>query len=341
MLRRPVKFALRSAALGLAVCIATVLSGDCARAQSSAATIANVDDTAGLSTRRPANLNHAGAMAAPDGFDKLKLTPGSLLQMSIYTVPEMSTELRVDPQGNVSVPLLGAVHIAGDTLPEAQAAIAKELVEHDILKAPQVTLNVIEFSGTSISVLGEVESPGRIQMLEAKPLGDVLALAQGESQAAGDDIEIQHHTEGQHFSASHVRYAQGGDTSLLQSTLVYPGDTVIVHKAGVVYVLGAVTRPGGYMMINGGALNVSQAVSLAGGTNVQAQTKWAMVVRSQGTGYSQFKIPLKRMETGSEPPTPLQVNDVLYIPTSSFKAVMINGSNILGAVSSASIYRVP
>ena len=340
MLQMPANPGSRQVTCVLAILVALIACPSFGNGQSSAISAANVDDTAGLSVRRPARTNRS-ATAAPEGFDKLKLTPGSLLQMTIYTVPDMSSELRIDAKGNVTIPLLGEVHIAGDTLPEAQTAIAKQLVEHDLLKAPQVSLNVIEFSGTSISVLGEVESPGRIQLLEPKPLGDVLALAQGESQAAGGEIEIQHRTDDQQFTTRRVNYAQGKDTSLLQSTMVYPGDTVIVHKAGVIYVLGAVTRPGGYMMINGGTLNVSQALSLAGGTSLQAQTKWAMVVRNQGDQYSQFKIPLKRMETGSTPPEQLHLNDVLYVPTSSFKSVMINGSNILGAVSSASIYRVP
>ena len=342
MPQKPANIALRRVTSMFIASMALVASFPSALAQqSSAMAIANIDNTAGLSARKPAVVNHTGVMAAPDGFDKLKLTPGYLLQMNIYDVPEMSTELRIDPQGNVSIPLLGAVHVAGDTLPEAQAVIAKELVQHDILKTPQITLNVIEFSATSISVLGEVESPGRIQLLAPKPLGDVLALAQGETQAAGDDIEIQHRTEELQFTIRHVQYAQGKDNTPLQSVMVYPGDTVVVQKAGVIYVLGAVARPGGYMMVNGGTLNVSQAVSLAGGTSNLAKTKWAVVVRTQGSEFSQFKVPLQSMETGSTPPVSLQLNDILYIPTSSWKSVLINGSNILGAVSSASIYRVP
>jgi polysaccharide export outer membrane protein len=299
-----------------------------ARAQQAATmAVANIEDTGGLSNRKAALVNRTGVVAAPDGFDHLKLTPGYLLQMDIYDVPEMSTSLRIDPQGNVSVPLLGSVHIAGDSLTEAQNLIAKQLDVHEILKKPQVTLNVVEFSATSVSVLGEVESPGRIQLLSPKPLGDVLALAQGETQAAGDDIEIQHRSDTQQVTVRHIKYAQGRDNAPLQSVMIYPGDTVVVQKAGVIYVLGAVTRPGGYLMVNGGTLNVSQAVSLAGGTTLSALTRYAVVVRPEGSAFTQFKVPLKQMETGAALPASLQLNDILYIPTSSW--------------TSASIYRAP
>jgi polysaccharide export outer membrane protein len=253
----------------------------------------------------------------------------------------MSSLIRIDAMGFVSISLIGPIHLAGDTLPQAQQAIAAKFIEKEILNNPQVNLNILEFSSRSISVLGEVQSPGRIELLAPTPLDSVLALAGGETIEAGSDIEIEHPSDDGELSSRHVQYAQGNGSALLRNTSVEPGDTVMVHRAGVIYVLGSVNRPGGYLMVNGGNLSVIEALALAGGETLQASTRWAVVVRKQGNSVTQFKVPLSRMETGHSPPTQLEFNDVLYIPVSTWKAVLINGSNVLSAATSAAIFRAP
>jgi polysaccharide biosynthesis/export protein len=309
--------------------------------QAPAALPANLADTAGNTARRLPPASETGVLPVPEGFEKLRLSPGYLLQMDVYAVPEMSTELRIDAQGSVTVPLAGSVQVDGDTVPQAQEVIAKALIDKKILKNPQVTINVLQYPSKFVSVLGEVSSPGRLPLLAPEPLEDVIALAGGETISASSDIEIQHPGESGEVTSKHVAYAQGGDPTVLQNTLIDPGDTVLVHRAGVIYVLGAVFRPGGYLMVNGGSLSVIQAISLAGGTTLQAAAKWAIIVRRQGDLYVQFKVPLAAMETGGAAPIQLQINDALYVPVSSWKAVLVNGSNVLSASAAAAIYRAP
>jgi polysaccharide export outer membrane protein len=305
--------------------------------QQGAAVSANVDENA-LAARRAQLPIAAGVNPVPEGFENLKLADGSLLQLDIYGIPEMSAQLRIDARGDVIIPLIGAVPVAGDTVAQAQDEIAKAFADREILKDPQVILNVLQFSARNISVLGEVQSPGRIQLLGPESLGDVLALAGGETIAAGNDIEIQHRAANGETESRHVEYAQGKDPANLQSTLVEPGDTVLVQRAGIIYVLGAVNRPGGYLMVNGGTLNVVQAISLAGGQTLQSSACCAIVVRRQGDSFVQIKVPLGRMEKGDAPPVPLQLDDALYVPASAWKSFVINGSNVLSAAASASIY---
>jgi polysaccharide export outer membrane protein len=305
--------------------------------QQGGAVSANVDENV-LTARRAQLPIAAGVNPVPEGFENFKLSAGSLLQLDIYGISEMSAQLRIGHDGNVTIPLIGAVPVAGDTVAQAQDAIAKAFADREILKDPQVILNVLQFSARNISVLGEVQSPGRIQLLGPEPLGDVLALAGGEAITAGNDIEIQHRNANGETESHHVEYAQGKDPANLQSTLVEPGDTVLVHRTGVIYVLGAVNRPGGYLMVNGGTLNVVQAISLAGGQTLQSSTCCAIVVRRQGDSFMQIKVPLGRMEKGDVPPVPLQLDDALYVPASAWKSFVINGSNVLSAAASASIY---
>jgi len=309
--------------------------------QGTPAVTANISDRGEQVQRQPPAANPYGLSPVPEGFEGLRISPGYLLSMSIYGVPEMATELRVDAKGFVTVPLIGGVHIAGDTLPQAQESIAKALDEQEILKKPQVQLDVVQYASTSVSVLGEVHSPGKVQVLAPAPLGDVLALAGGETIAAGKEIEIQHIDADGKATARRVVYQQGKDEAVLRNTIVEPGESVVVQRAGIIYVLGAVNRPGGYLMVDGGALSVVQAVSLAGGTTLQASTKWAVIVRRQGDSYVQFKVQLDKMQTGRATPVQLEWNDALYVPVSSWKAVLVNGSNVISAATSASIYRAP
>ena len=315
------------------------VSGLCQQSPALVTANVNAGDSGGM--KRPRQLTQAGVAAVPAGFEKLTLAPGYLLDMEIYNTPEMSSQLRIDAKGSVTIPLIGAVHLEGETVPEAQSTIAKLLVDQQILKDPQVTLNILEFASRNISVVGEVQSPGRIELLAPASLEDVLAMAGGETIEAGDEIEVQHPTSTGSLDSHHVEYARGGDSTPLQSTVVEPGDMVVVHRAGIIYVLGAVNRPGGYLMVNGGSLSVIQALSLAGGTTLQASDRWALVVRKQDTGVTQFKVPLSRMETGDSASLQLQPSDALYIPVSTWKAVLINGSNVLSAATSAAIYRAP
>ena len=289
--------------------------------------------------RRPAPTTPS-LMAAPEDLSKAKLAPGYLLQMEIYDTPEMDVTLRVDAMGNVSVPLIGAVHVADDTILQAQTTIAKALVDGEILKAPQVTLNILQYASGSVTVLGEVQAPGRIQLLAPRTLGEVLAEAGGETFSAGSDIDIQHAASTGQVTQSHVHYSAAQPSNALQQSVIYPGDTVIVRRAGAVYVLGGVNRPGAYLMVNGGTLNLLEAISLAQGTVLRASVGEVEILRPNGESYSHLKVPLRDMQKGHTNPTPLEVNDIVYVPISAAKSVFIDGGALLGAAATASIYSI-
>jgi polysaccharide export outer membrane protein len=324
----------------LGVLLFALFSPGAGVAQQGVAVSPNVLESANLPARHPQAPIPAGISAAPEGFENLRLSPGDLLQMDIFGVSDMSAQLRIDAQGNVSIPLIGSLHIEGNTLLQAQNALAKALADAEILRNPQVVLNLLQFSARNISVMGEVQSPGRIQLLAPASLGTVLALAGGETIAAGNDIEIQHYAANGKADTRRVTYLQGKDPGNLQSVLVEPGDTVLVHRAGIIYVLGAVNRPGGYLMVNGGTLNVVQAISLAGGESLQSSTRWAIIVRRQEDGFTQIKIPLGKMEKGDVTPVALQLNDALYVPVSGWKSLVTNGSSVLSAAAAASVYAI-
>ena len=291
-----------------------------------------------VSSSKAAPSSNALLATVPEDLGRSPVAAGYLLRLDIFGAPEMGAELRVDESGKIVVPFLGPIQVAGKTPVQAQAEISDAYVTRSILKNPQVTLSVLQYSTGNVSVMGEVQTPGRVQLFGPRTLEDVLAMAGGETLAAGNLIEV--YREG--APPSLIHYAQGTSPEPLRRVTVQRGDSVYVWRAGVIYVLGAVNRPGGYLMVDRGQLNVLQAVSLALGTTLVATTGKFYIIRSEEPGtYKQIVVPYKDMAKGKAAPMALSVNDILYVPTSTTKSLLINGSGLIGTAATAAIYRTP
>jgi polysaccharide export outer membrane protein len=276
--------------------------------------------------------------AIPEDFSSLQLAPGFLLSMEVFDTPEYSLDLRIDPNGDVTIPMVGSVHVAGLTLVAAATKIAGALRDSKILTEPQVNLNIEEYAGRDITVLGEVHSPGRIELLAPRHLDDVIAMAGGTTQYAGKVIDIRHEATVTPRTEM-IQYSRNVDNHILGETMVLPGDTVTIKRAGIVYVLGAVTRPGGYLMQEDGDLSVTQALALAYGTTMPAAIRSMRLIRKRDEGQvEEIPIPYRDMVKGKVAPLRLQAEDVIYVPVSKLKAVL--GAGLVNtAVSAAVTYR--
>jgi len=114
---------------------------------------------------------------------------------------------------------------------------------------------------------------------------------------------------------------------------------VIVPRAGIVYVLGAVNRPGGYLMQEDGKLDAAQALSLAFGTVIQAKTGDIHIIRRRTDGtYVEFPLNYKDMVNGKTTPPQLQAQDIVYVPMSKIKATLTDATGVISAATSAAIY---
>lgn len=120
--------------------------------------------------------------------------------------------------------------------------------------------------------------------------------------------------------------------------IVYPGDTVLVPKAGIVYVLGDVGRPGGYVMQDDSMLTVLQALALAAGANKTAKEDAVRLIRKVNGDYQESAVPLHDIERGKKPDVKLEADDVLFVPFSMAKNMVLGASSILSSTSSAAIY---
>jgi polysaccharide export outer membrane protein len=280
-----------------------------------------------------------GPSAIPNDFANLKLAPGFLLNVDVYGESELSGRVRVDNDGNITFPFIGTLHVAGDSVPDAQNKIQKRFLEAQILTNPQVTINVEQFAATNVTVLGEVQTPGRIELLVPHTLLDVLGMAGGVTPLAGRVIEVKH-TDASAGPINNVyQYSRGSNGDTIRDVMVRPGDTIIVKRAGIVYVLGAVNRPGGYVMQEDGELNVAQAISLAQGLIMQAKTSSVRVVKHGDDGQLiEVPVSYKGMMDGKEAPLKLQAEDIVYVPVNKLKAIFSTSSSLIGQTAAAAIY---
>jgi len=278
--------------------------------------------------------------AAPEktlpGESRIRIGPGDLLAMTVFDVPEMNQVVRVNDSGDASFSLIGNLHLAGLTADEAQSAIAVKLKDGNYVLNPQVSLLIREYNTQGVSVVGEVKKPGVYNVLGSQSLLDVIAAAGGTTPFAGPEVTIKRGADG---STVAVRLTQDAQASLASDVRLYPTDKVIVPRSGLVYVLGDVGRPGGFVMENDGKLTLLEALAMAGGSNRTASLGHAVLIRKTATGYTEVPIVLKKIVRGDEPAPQLQTEDILYVPNSAAKSVFTQQvPSVVSAAAGATVY---
>ena len=269
--------------------------------------------------------------------EKIRVGPGDLVEVSIYGVPDFKQEARVNESGDISLPLIGSVRIGGATTEEAQGLIAASLVKGGYFRDPHVIVVIKDFASQGISVLGEVTRPGVYPMVGTRRLFDLISMAGGFTPKAGQLVTITHRDDPQ--APEKIMMSQDPAKSAENNVEIYPGDTIAVSKAGIVYVVGDVGRPGGFVMENNERMTVLQAVALAQGTNRSASLNSARIVRRTATGPTEVKIPLKQIMAAKATDMDLMPEDILFIPGSAAKRAFTRGmESVFQIATSAAIY---
>jgi polysaccharide export outer membrane protein len=243
---------------------------------------------------------------------------GDLLKVSVFGAPESDQEVRVDQDGNVSLNFVGSVHVAGLTTNGAQDLIAKKLVAGGFFAQPQVSVFTKEYATQGVSVLGEVQHPGVYPLLGARRLFDVLSLAGGTTPKAGKLVSITHRDHPD--SPRSILLSNDPNEAVKGNIDVFAGDTVLVSRAGVVYVVGDVHKPSGVTMDNGTDMTVLQAIAMAEGTNPTAALNKAKLIRRTPNGPQELPLALKDMLASKAPDIHLQSEDIIFVPNSAAKS---------------------
>jgi polysaccharide export outer membrane protein len=327
-------------AAAVALCVLPVSRFTAANAQG-----ANITQSAGTVIQegraRAASSNSSGGglITVPEDFAKLKIAPGFLLDVEVFEEPDYSGQFRVGEDGNITLPFAGPVHVAGDSPSAAQAKIADAYQSSKVLNKPQVTSNIIQYVPGIVNVLGEVATPGRLQVLAPHSLLDIISFAGGETGLAGGKVDVSH-PEGGKSATTEYHYERNGSSTAIAGVTVFPGDTVTVPRAGIVYVMGAVTRPGGYIMQEDGKLDLAQAISMAMGTTLVASTHHVLVIRRHPDGsFSQFEVPFSKVTKGETPPPQLQAEDIVFVPNSKMKITLVDLQGLMTTAAEAAIYK--
>jgi polysaccharide biosynthesis/export protein len=281
----------------------------------------------------------ANAPVSENEGHPLLISAGDLLEVKVFDTPDLSGKLRVDDHGTIGLPLAGDLSVSGMTAKQAGYAIEHKLLDSDILKDPHVSVIVLEYATQGVTVLGEVKSPGVYPLLGAHGVLDLISNAGGFTPNAGKDVTITHRADPDHPTIVNVESSPGSATAV--SVDIRPGDTIMVSHAGIVYVIGDVGKPGGFLIENHDRLTVLQVIALAQGTNRTASLDHAKLIRKTAVGHEELPIPLKKIMANNAPDQMLANGDILFVPTSGAKSALRDVENILPSVASAAIFRVP
>jgi polysaccharide biosynthesis/export protein len=267
----------------------------------------------------------------------LVLGPGDDVEITVYGAPDLSGKTRVSSEGNISMPLVGYVRIAGLTSSEAEGAIEGQLRTNNILNNPQVSLYVKEYTHGNISVVGEVAKPGPYSALGTRRLFDVLQAAGGLTEKAANRAVISHRGSEEPITVELPR----DPAELAKNNVeILPGDTVVVPTAPIVYVLGEVTKPGAYVLNSTNGVTLLRVVAAAGGPTHEASVGSTRMLRNTSDGRKELPVPLKDILRAKAPDMPVQAEDIIYVPRSRLKTALAPGV-LLNSALALAIYRIP
>jgi polysaccharide export outer membrane protein len=342
-----------------------------------------------------------------------RIGPQDLLDINIFEAPELNRTVRVSENGEVSLPLLGGIHVVRLTARELENALAAKLRE--FLKDPHVSVMVAAIESHPVSVIGEVNKPGVFQVRGSKTLLEMLSMAQGLAPDAGDEVLVMRnagYNRGQDGSGQTTQAGSGktdskdkdrdgtksgpgpdgsgkdgalkknvaaasaettnatasiagtndggtkqgqqdGDTiainlrHLLNSrdpgfnVPIYAGDIVKVTRAGIVYVVGAVRKPGGFTVKGNEQMSLLKAIALAEGLSSTSSKGHTRIIRTDESSGRRSEIPVElgKILDGKAPDMNLQAADIVFVPNSTGKTVLFRSTDaIVNTASGVAIF---
>lgn len=291
----------------------------------------------------PVNAQSAQSYTPPSSVPDMSqvsrptISAGDVLDVEVFDAPEMSLQAaRVSTSGKVNLPVLGTVEVAGLSPAAAAVQIEDELKKSGLMVEPHVTVLVVEYAMLGATILGEIHAPGVYPTAADRRLLDMIALAGGLSSSAGKVVTIAHRSDPSHPRAV-VLVPNAQELGAQQNPVIEPGDTVVVGRAGIIYVLGAVNRPGGFLIDNNEHVSLMQALSLAGGWDKMASLSKAQLIRTVPQGREEMKVDLKHVLKGEQADVKVENGDILYLPISFGKTVGYRGIDAVIAAAQTSV----
>jgi len=262
---------------------------------------------------------------------------------------------RIDADGQINLPMVGRLNASGLTVKQFEEALNKRLSVY--VREPQVVATIAEFRSQPVSVVGAVKSPGTLQLEGHKSLMEMISMASGFREDAGNTIAITRELEWGTIPLPNARIDSSGKFSLAGVSIrqilegndpaanisIMPHDVITVPKAELVYVIGGVNKAGGFVLSEKENMSVLQALSLAEGLILTADSRHAKILRQQSEAQVQrveIPVDVKKILEGTSKDVPLRGGDILFVPDSTAKRVgMRTMEAIVQAAVGAAIWR--
>jgi polysaccharide export outer membrane protein len=284
-------------------------------------------------------LSELTASQMPSPRKDYVLGPDDGLLVNVVELAELDSKslgiVRIDHQGNIRLPLAGRVQAAGLTVEGLEIEIANRL--SGIMNKPEVSVSVSEYRSHPVSILGAVRTPGVYQVSGPKTLFEVLSLAGGLNPDASNRVNISRPVAAGMLPLPNAKPDKTGQFTTAElnvrsvmeaknpeeNIIVLSNDVITVPKADMVYVVGAVHKSGGFLLLEKEQISVLQAVSLAEGLDKVASAKAARILRQStpGAERTEVVVNVERIMAGRAEDVSLQANDILFIPNSLAKSV--------------------
>lgn len=211
-----------------------------------------------------------------------RLGSGDVIRITVFQNPDLALETRVSESGTITYPLIGSVSLGGLTLEAAEKLIAKGLKDGGYVQAPQVNIGLTQVRGSQVSVLGQVNRPGRFPLETFNTrLSDVLAMAGGIAATGSDKVVITGTREGKSFRQE-VDFPAIFNSGSQQDMFIAGGDVVYVNRAPVFYIYGEAQRPGAYRIER--EMTVQQALAIGGGATQRGSDSRIRINRKGSDG---------------------------------------------------------
>jgi polysaccharide biosynthesis/export protein len=318
-------------ALLLALSLAIIGCGSVAERKqvAAAAPAPGGDSTAAIN-----EINKALSLSAQSSGSALdyRIGPEDLIQVTIYNIPEQEARatprtvlLRVSHQGMIVVPLVGELNVKGMTIADVQQELGKRYSKY--IRNPQVAVMVTEYR-QRVSVMGAVQKPGVFELTGAKSVIDMLALAGGVTERAGNQVHVYRQDEKGNrqsmvidlmvLANSAASMADANSTQAVNMP-VQAGDVVNVPQSGMFFVDGAVGKPGSYALARNYTLR--QALATAGGINDELADYTAVTInrRHASDKMETISVDLNSVIAGTATDPVVLPDDVILVPVSGFK----------------------
>jgi len=279
------------------------------------------------------NLSLAAKRSATRDY---RIGPEDLLEISVYEDEKLNKTVRVSSQGDISLPLLGALKVEGLTAIQLEWEI-RDLLSERLYQNPHVSVFIKEYRGQRISVIGAVEKPGVYDVIGQKTVLEGLAMAGGLKEDAGQLLFLIRPPSSDEKGPEKARDSEERSPETLVIDLeellvkgnlslnlpLKHGDVINIPVSGKVFVGGEVNRPGGFYL-KGKRMTVSQAIAMAEGLKPKANASGTMIFRyGEGDEEEVLSVDVDAIHKGESKDVYIRENDIVIIPKSGAKAFLI------------------